>query len=146
MIAGKKGMASVIDAFMFITVIALIAAGMFAYSSLTAEEGAEAKALHDTFFSIELRTNDLFEETDTQSVRMCDLVAAHMASGKGDVKEYVESVLGSIIPPIYGYEFKFEYEGHVLTIGDGGNVLRSHYSSDIVILGGKVMHTSLSLY
>jgi len=143
---GKKGVASVIDAFMFITVITLIAAGMFAYSSLTSEEGAEAKALHDTFFDIELRTNDLFEETDTQSVRMCDLVAAHMASGKGDVKEYAEGVLSSIIPPIYGYEFIFEYEGRVMIIGDGGCTLRSQYSSEIVILGGKMMRTSLSLY
>jgi hypothetical protein len=146
LIRGKKGMASVIDVMMFITVIALVAAGMFAYSSLTHDETTEAKTLHDAFFSIELRTNDLFNETDTQSVRMCDLVAAHMMSGRGDVREYTEHVLASVIPPIYGYEFTFEYEGRVMTVGNGGYILTSQYSSEMVILGGKMMRTSLSLY
>jgi len=139
-------MASVIDAMMFITVIALVAAGMFAYSSVTSDEKTEAKTLHDTFFSIELRTSDLFDGTDTQSVRMCDLIAAYMMSGRGDVREYTEHVLASVIPPIYGYEFTFEYEGRVMTIGGGGDILTSQYSSEMVILGGKMMRTSLSLY
>ena len=146
MILRKKGMASLIDAFMFITVITLITAGMFAYSSLSADKEPEAKALHDAFLSIELRTDDLFEGTGTQMVRMCDLLAADIMTGNGSARGYAEDVLACIIPPIYGYEFTFEYEGRTMTIGNGGNVITSRYSTETVILGGKVMRTSLSLY
>ncbi|MDR2865942.1 MAG: hypothetical protein LBV13_00830 [Methanomassiliicoccaceae archaeon] len=142
----KKGMAAIIDAFMFITVIGLIAAGMFAYSHLPDDKQATARTMHDTFFSIELRTEDMFPGTDTQCVRMCDLIAAHMASGEGDVRGYIDQALGRIIPPIYGYVFSFEYAGRILTTGDGGGRLTSDYSSEITIIDGNTMRTRLSLY
>ena len=142
----KKGMAAVIDAFMFITVIGLIAAGMFAYSSVTDDREAKAKAVHDTFFSIELKTGDLFDNTDTQKAMMCDLLAAYMVTGNGNVYEYAENVLRSVVPPVYGYTFTINYDGRVLILGDGGGRLTSQYSSDILTSGGKVMRTELSLY
>ncbi|MDR0778880.1 MAG: hypothetical protein LBE48_05550 [Methanomassiliicoccaceae archaeon] len=142
----KKAMASLIDAFIFITIIGLIAAGMFAYNSVNTEKQTTAKTAYDTFFSIELRTNDLFEDTDTQRVKMCDLAAAHMVTGKGDTKEYINEVLGSIIPPVYVYKMVFEYDGRTMIIGGEGNALSSHYSSEIKIIDGKTMRASLSLY
>jgi len=146
MIRNKKAMAAVMDAFIFITIIGLIGAGMFAYNGLQDQKEPVAKGVHDAFFGIELKTNDLFDETDTQHVRMCDLLAAYMVSGEGDVLEYAEAVLRSIVPPVYGYEFVFEYDGRTLIIGDGGYRLTSKYSTDMKIIGGKVMHTTLSLY
>ena len=142
----KKGMAAVIDAFMFITIIGLIAAGMFAYSSVTDDKEAKAKEVHDAFFSIELKTEDLFDDTDTQKAMMCDLLAAYMVTGDGNVYEYAENVLRSVVPPVYGYTFIINYDDRVLTFGDGGGRLTSRYSSDILTSGGKVMHTELSLY
>jgi hypothetical protein len=145
MIKNKKGMAAIIDAFIFITIIGLIGAGMFAYSSMH-EKDALAKTMHDTFFGIELKTNDLFDDTDSQRNRMCDLIAAYLATGSGTAKEYAEGVLNEIIPPIYGYSFTFEYEGSSMSIGNGGNRMSSQYSADIAIVGGKVMHTVLTIY
>lgn len=142
----RKAMAAIIDALMFITVIGLIVAGMFAYSNMTDERETIAKDVHDTFFGIELRMDDMFEDTDGQSVRMCDLVAAYMASGKGDVLLYIKDILSSIIPPTYSYLYTFEYGGRTLTVGDKGNKLTSQYSSDVMISDGKMMRTSLSLY
>ena len=141
----RKGMAAVIDAFIFITIIGLIAAGMFAYSHLEDRSG-DAKEMYDVFFGIELKTNDTFPDTDTQIVRMCDLVAAYMVTGQGSMKEYTEDVLRTIIPPVHDFIFTFEYDGIVMTMGEGGNRLISSYSSDITILGGKVMRASLSIY
>jgi len=143
---GRKGMAAIIDAFIFITIIGLIAAGMFAYSSAGTESETDAKKLHDTFFGIELKMNDVFDDGDTRTVRISDLLAAHMVTGEGDVREYAENVLRSIIPPIYRFLMVFEYDGHTLTIGEKGGGLSSQYSADIMITGGKVMRTSLSLY
>jgi hypothetical protein len=141
----KNAMAALIYAFIFITIIGLIAAGMFAYNAFNDKETA-AKTMHDTFFSIELRTNDVFSDTDTQCVRMCDLVAAYMVTGEGDMIGYIESVLTSIIPPIYEYIMIFEYDGRTMTIGGPGNKLSSHYSSEMRIIDGRTMRASLSLY
>ena len=146
MIRNRKAMAAVIDAFIFITIIGLIAAGMFAYSNIGNEKHAKAKEYHDAFFSIELRTNDMFDGTDTQCVRMCDLVAAHMASDEGTVREYAENVMNNIVPPIYGYSFIFEYDGRVMAIGGEGERLTSQYSSEIMIISGKPMRATLTLY
>ena len=143
--SGKKGMAAVIDAFIFITIIGLIAAGMFAYSH-SADRDAMAKEYHDSFFAIELRTNDLFEGTDTQCAMMCDLIAAHIASDEGTVREYAEETMNNIIPPIYGYKFVFEYDGHTMSIGNGDGRVISQYSSDTVIISGKTMHSVLYVY
>lgn len=142
----KKAMAALIDAFIFITIIGLIAAGMFAYSNIISEKETAAKTAYDTFFSIELKTNDMFRDTDTQCVKMCDLIAAYMVTDKGDMKTYIESTLASIIPPIYGYMMILEYDGRTMTIGDAGNELSSHYSSSMKIIDGKTMSASLTLY
>jgi len=141
----KKGMAAMIDAFMFITIIGLIAAGMFAYSH-GAVEDTVAKDAYDSFFDIKLRTNDVFDGTDTQPVGICDLVAAYMMTGNGDILGYAENALRSIISPVHGYSMTFEYNGRTLTIGDGGNVLTSRYSSEMTISDGKIMRASLSIY
>ena len=146
MIRSKKGTAAVIDAFIFITVIGLIAAGMFAYSNVQNDKEAKAKEIYESFFAIELKTNDLFDGADTQCVRMCDLIAAHMASGQGSVDEYIEGVLNSIIPPIYNYVFAFEYDGRSMVIGNEGQKLTSKYSSDMMTLSGKPLHAVLTLY
>ncbi|MDR0198292.1 MAG: hypothetical protein LBI08_00930 [Methanomassiliicoccaceae archaeon] len=146
MIRDKKGMAAVMDAFIFITIIGLIAAGMFAYSHADGEKGTKAKEYYDAFFSIELRMNDVFEGTDTQCVMICDLIAAYIASDEGVVREYAEHVLSNIIPPVYGHRFVFIYDGHMMTIGNEGERLTSQYSSEIPIISGKMMYATLSLY
>ena len=146
MIRDRKAMASIIDAFMFITVIGLIAAGMFAYSGASGDNETVAGTVYDTFFGIELRTSDMFCGTDTQSVRMCDLVAAYMVSGESKVLEYMKNTLDSIVPPVCKYEFTFEYNGRSLTIGEKGDRLTSRFSSEMMISDGNVMRASLSLY
>ena len=143
---GKKGMAAIIDAFMFITVIGLIAAGMFASASLNVEKETAAKTAYDTFFDIKLRTNDMFEDADTQSVRMCDLIAAYMMTSEGNIPEYVEEALREIIPPVHGHFFVIKYNGKTMTFGAEGDVLASRYSSYMVISDGRTMTATLSLY
>jgi len=141
-----KGMVSIVDASVFMVVIGLIAAGMFAYSSHVVEKEPLAKELYDSFFVIELQSGDLFDDPDTRTVRMCDLIAAYMVTGKGTVKEYVDDVLRSIIPPIYDYLFVFEYDGFVMITGDGGRVLSSRYQGEMTIISGNTMRATLSLY
>jgi hypothetical protein len=143
---GKKAMAAVIDAFVFITVIGLRAAGMFIHIGTDDGKGMKAKEYCNAFFSIELRMNDLFDEPDTQCVMMCDLMAAHISSDEGTVKEYAERVLDSIIPPIYSYRMVCVYDDNTLEIGDGDGNPISQYSSDIAIINGLTMYVSLSLY
>jgi hypothetical protein len=138
-------MAAVIDAFIFITIIGLIAAGMFIHSAAD-EKWAKAKEYHDAFFAIELRTNDIFEDTDTQSVKICDLIAAYMVSDEGIAREYAENALNRMIPPIYNYRFVFEYDGIVMIIGTEGGKLTSQYSSETMIISGKAMRSSLTIY
>ena len=143
---GKKAMASTIDAFMFITIITLIAAGMFAYSSVPEDKETLAKTAYDAFFDTKLKANDMFEDTDTQNVRMCDLVAAYMVTGEGDVIAYAEDVMRASISPVHSYLLTVEYKGRTLTIGPGGDVLSSRYSSEMTVSDGNIMRASLSVY
>jgi len=145
-IRNKKAMASIIDAFMFITVIGLIAAGMYAYSNANEDNETAARTVYDAFFSIELRTNDMFDGADTQCARMCDLVAAYMVSGENSILEYMKRVMDSLISPIHGYEFSFEHNGRSLTIGEKGERFTSKYSSEMMISDGNVMRATLSIY
>jgi len=135
-----------IDAFMFITVIGLVAAGMFAYSFDTAERETVAKAAYDTFFDIRLRTDDMFGDTDSRPARICDLIAAYMMTGEGNIPGYIENIMYSVIPPVYGYLFVFEYNDRVLTIGEERDEISSRHSSSVTISDGSVMHASLSVY
>jgi len=141
-----KGMISIVDASVFLAVIGLIAAGMFAYSAAADDKEPLAKDLYDTFFAIELQSSDLFDDPDTRTVRMCDLIAAYMVTGEGKVMEYVDSVLRSMIPPIYGYLLVFEYDGRVIMAGEGGNGLSSRYHGEMTIMNGNTMRATLSLY
>jgi hypothetical protein len=131
---------------MFITVIGLIAAGMFAYSNIYEEKDIVAKDAYDTFFDIRLKTDDMFDETDARTVKMCDLVAAYMITGEGDVLQYIESVMSTAVSPIHSYTFKFEYRGYVLTVGPGGDVITSRYASEMKISDGRTMKASLTVY
>ncbi|MCL2142658.1 MAG: hypothetical protein FWH44_00120 [Methanomassiliicoccaceae archaeon] len=146
MIRSRKAMAAVIDAFIFITVIGIVAGGMFVYLNASHESETKAKTYYDAFFAIELRTNDVFEGSDTQCIMMCDLIAAHMASDQGTVKAYAANVLEKMIPPMYCYLFVFEYDGRVMTIGKEGGKLDSRYSSEMTIISGKSMRATLSIY
>ena len=138
-------MASTIDAFMFITVITLIAAGMFAYSGIH-DDDTMAKNAYDAFFDTKLRTDDLFGDTDTQIFKMCDLVAAYMMTGEGDVPVYAEEVMRTLISPVHSYSMTIEYRGRTLTVGPGGDVLDSRYSSEMRVSDGNTMKASLSVY
>jgi len=142
----KKAMAAVMDAFIFMTVIGLIAAGMFVLSGTDDGKRTKAKEYYDCFFAIELRTNDVFDVLDTQCVMMCDLVAAYMVTDEGLVKDYAERTLSEIIPPIYSYRLVIEYDNVTLIIGDGNGTPISQYSSNMEIISGKTMFASLSLY
>jgi hypothetical protein len=139
-------MAAIADAFIFITIIGLIATGMFAYSNLSDGDGAQAKEYYDMFFAVELKMNDVFEGTDTKCVRMCDLIAAHISSDEGTVREYAERILGIIIPPVCDYVFVFEFNGRTMTVGERGGKITSQYSSEITIINGMTMHASLTVY
>ncbi|MCL2712459.1 MAG: hypothetical protein FWD37_04210 [Methanomassiliicoccaceae archaeon] len=146
MIKDKKAMTAVFDAFIFITIIGIIAAGMFIHSNFEDNNNTIAKDVHDTFFGIRLGTDDLFKDTDTQRAEMCDLMAACMMTSEKNALRFAEETLRSIVPPYCGYELTMEYKGKILTIGDGGQNLSSKYSSEIKIIDGNVMRTTLSLY
>jgi hypothetical protein len=146
MINDKKAMTAIFDAFIFITIIGIIAAGMFILTNTEDSGNTSAKEVHDTFFGTRLTTEDLFEDTDTQCAEICDLVAAYMMTRKGDALKYANDTLRSIVPPYRSYLLVLEYKGRTLEIGDGGQRLSSKYSSEIMIIDGSIMRTTLSLY
>ena len=133
------------DALVFMTIIGLLVAGIFAYSA-PAEKNTDAKEVHDMFFSVELRTSDLFDDPDTQIIRMCDLVAVCILTGDEDILDRIEKILHSLAPPFSGCIFVFEYGGHTLVIGETGEKLRSQYSSSVAVSDGNIMRTTLTIY
>ena len=141
----RKAMAATMDALVFIAIIGLVAAGIFAYS-VQYENNTDAKEIHDMFFSVELRTSDVYDDPDTQIVRMCDLVAVYILSGKEEIFDCMNHVLTSVVPPFTQYRFVFEYRGDTLMIGGAGDVITSQYSSSVAVSDGNVMKTTFTLY
>jgi hypothetical protein len=88
----KKGMASVMDAMLFITVLGIAASVIFVHIPAEPQE-VSAKDVHDDLFRIELKVSDVFDIDDDRVMPLQDLLVAQLISGKGNVSDHILSVL-----------------------------------------------------
>ena len=91
LIRNRKGMLSSLDAMIFLSVMVLVSAGLFAYASFEDPETITSKDVADSFFSAELRASDLYPTEDDQTAPICDILAACINSesdkGEGDTEK-----------------------------------------------------------
>ena len=88
----RKGMASMMDAMLFITVLGIAVSVIFAYVPAERSE-ISAKEIHDDLFRTELKVSDVFEIEDSRVMPLQDILAAHLISGKGNIPDHIRNVL-----------------------------------------------------
>ena len=133
LIRNRKGMLSSLDAMIFLSVMVLVSAGLFAYASLTSKDVA------DSFFSAELRASDLYPTEDDQTAPICDILAACINSGNlTKAKEYTEKVMRDLIPRHSSFLVEMEFNGKVLTAGAAGSGVSSYYETEYATAGGPL--------
>ena len=87
-----KGMVSMMDAMLFITVLGIAASVIFVHIPHE-PQGTSAKEVHDELFRTEMKVSDVFDVADTRIMPLQDLLAAYLTSGNGNISEYIRDVL-----------------------------------------------------
>ncbi|MDD3128650.1 MAG: hypothetical protein PHW16_05290 [Candidatus Methanomethylophilaceae archaeon] len=139
LIRNRKGMLSSLDAMIFLSVMVLVSAGLFAYASFEDPETITSKDVADSFFSAELRASDLYPTEDDQTAPICDILAACINSGNlTKAKEYTEKVMRDLIPRHSSFLVEMEFNGKVLTAGAAGSGVSSYYETEYATAGGPL--------
>ena len=138
---GKKGMASMMDAMLFIVILGIAVSVIFVHMPYEHTE-TSAKEIHNDLFRTELKVSDVFDIEDTRVMPLSDLLAAYLSSGNGNVPEYIRKVLETRSK---NFRFICSFDHNILEItsNDPGDV-RSSYSEVIGTPYG-VLHTSLEI-
>ena len=144
----RRGMIAVFDAMVFVLLLSMAATWMFVFTSMDDIDEPMAKTVSDDIFSMEVRTSDLMDLSDTKVLPIETLIAATMKNGSTERTERLLSeTLDELIPQVYGYDFELEYEGHTLCFQrDSERELSSEYGSEYPVDGAGVLRSSLRIY
>ena len=140
----RKGMIAVMDAMFFIIILGIAISAIFAYMPHENDEPL-AERVHNDLMRTELRTSDVFDINDTRIISIEDVLAVHLSSGEGSIRDYVHEVLRSMIPVSHGFVFECEFKGNTMTIGDPGDDVTSSYGSETNV-AGNVLRTALRIF
>ena len=138
----KKGMISLMDAMIFITILSIAASAIFVYAPNDSHE-ENAKDIHHDIFETKLKVSDVFDIQDTRVMPLSDLLAAHLTSGEGNIEDYIYKVLDAKI--IGKFRFICTSSGKTMILGDGNGVPSSSYAQTMDTPYGK-LETSLELF
>lgn len=140
----RKGMLATVDAMIFLTLLSVVATGMFSYISSEEAEQPLARSVSDDFFAIRLKASDVFSTDDSQIFPVADLIAANMNSGNSDTAQvFIHDTISEMVPPMYGYVFTITYNGMTLMSSRDGFSETSSYVTSIEINGGRVLTAEL---
>jgi len=144
----RKGVVSIVDAMIFVTLIAVVSMCLFSFFVSEHQEEPMAKTVCDDLISVELKASDVFDTEDSDVYRISDLIATGMVSGRTDrVESYVSQTLDGLIPKMHGYELTISYDGKTMTFArEGGQEMTSEYSVDTDIVNGKTMGYYLKIF
>ena len=139
LIRNRGGMLSSLDAMVFLSVMILVSAGLFAYASFEEPETMTSKEVTESFFAAELRVSDLYPTTDAHTAPVSDLMAACINSGNvTKAKEYTEKVMRDLIPGYRSFFVEMEFGGMIMTAGEGGGRVSSYYETEYSTAGGPL--------
>lgn len=139
LIRNRKGMLSSIDAMVFLSVMVLVSAGLFAYSSFEEPDAVTSRDVAERFFAAELRASDLYPTEDTHTVPVCDLMAACINTGCTEKAErYTERIIRDLIPGHMSFFTEMEFNSKLMTVGDSSGRVSSYYETEYQTAGGPL--------
>ena len=139
LIRSREGMLSSIDAMVFLSVMVLVSAGLFAYSSFEEPDSVTSKDVTESFFAAELSDSDLYTTEDAHTVPVCDLLAACINTGNVEkAMLYTERVMRDLIPKHHSFFTEMEFNGRLMTVGESGGRISSCYETEYQTAGGPL--------
>lgn len=137
----RKGTVALIDAMVFLSLMSVVAVGIFAYIGYAEIEEPMAKSVTDDLFSVKVKASDLTDSEDSKLYPIAVLISANMASGDTEFTErYLAETMDCLIPEMYGYVLALGYEGHLLSVERTSlRDISSDYSSEINIDGAGTL-------
>ena len=135
MIRSKKGMLSTVDAVIFVTILALVAACMVAVPE-EPEDGPDASELCSDLFDVRLRSSCVLPGSGDAVYSMKDLTAIALSSGETDfLEDYVERAVRGSLPARYGYSVDVVYGDVEKMFGSAAGSSVSSFSTVYDVLG-----------
>lgn len=144
----KKGMIAMMDALVFILLLSMAATWLFVFNNTMEPEEPMAKTVSEDIFSMEVRTSDMTDLSDTKVLPIQTLMASTMNSGRtGRLSSFLSETLDQLIPEIYGYDLILEYNGRTLEFHrQSDNGMSSEYVCDHIIDGAGTLRSTLRIY
>ena len=113
----RKGMISIMDAVIFISLISVVAAMLFAFPHSDEYNRPTAGEVTEQFLSVELKASDVLDTDDSKTYPISMLIAAEINSGDTDAAaKMVKDVFDRIVPSGHGYTVEMEYEGKKIMV------------------------------
>lgn len=144
----RKGMISLMDAMIFVTLMALVSASLFTMYCIDDSDEPDAKDICDEFISIRLKASDVFDTEDSEVYDISTLIASHMASDTEDeVEEYIENVIDDLVPKTYGFRFEINVgDESIICQRESTGELISEYRTTIRTIADVEIDYRLSIY
>lgn len=141
----KRGLTAMVDAMIFIVVMGLAVAAIFAFSG-DDHTPNDASSITDNIFSAKLKACDLVDTEESGLISIPDMVAFHIIISNGMVIDYIESILDSVMQRPDSYRLDVSYHGETISIGSGRGDPVSSSAKEFTVTYGGVIETYLSLY
>ena len=141
----RKGLTAMVDAMIFIVVMGLAVSAMFVFSGDHATAN-DASTVSDNIFSAKLRACDLVDTEDARLISVPDVIAFYFLTGEGNVIDYIESILDSLLKRPDSYRLELGYNDSTVTIGSGRGDPVSGSVKEFTVTYGGTIRVDLSFY
>jgi hypothetical protein len=143
--SNRKGLTAMVDAMIFIVIIGLAVSAMFALSNNNLEAN-DASAVSDAVFTAKVRMCDMMDTEESRLVSIADMTAYYILTGKGNVMDYIQSILDSLMQRPGSYLLNLSYRDTTVTIGTGHGDMVSGYIRDFTVTYGGTITADLEIY
>ena len=141
----KRGMTAMMDAMIFIVVMGMAVAAVFAFSGGESATN-DASTITDSLFSAKLRTCDLIDTDETVLVSIPDMIAFYVLTNEGDVMDYLADILDSLMQRPDSYLLMIDYGGRTVSVGSGKGGPISGSVKEFTVTYGGMITTDLRIY
>jgi len=115
MVLNRNGVISIFDAVVFISILAVVTAMLFSFSSHSADNGPLAGEVTERFLSIELKASDVLDTDDTMIYPISILLSAEINSGHlTESQRILKETFDELIPRAHGYTVTAGYNGRTV--------------------------------
>lgn len=144
----RMGMISIMDAVIFIALITVIAAMLFAFPHSDDDNGPLAGEITKQFLSIELKASDVLDTEDSKTYPISMLIAAEINSGDiDDATAMVKDVFDRIVPSGHGFVAELEYDGKKIRVDrQRDSDVTSHCRTLVPVVNGKYLDILVEIH